>query len=123
MERRSTRGLCALIALGVCLPAHGEDRRSAETMIEGCRYAAARPAPVKDAEWTQALDCRDAIRVVVQNGPIQPKFLASCVPETTKPKTIAAVVVDFLEANPARKTERFDMLASIALHGAWPCQK
>ena len=101
--------------------ASADDRRSVEFMLPGCRYEALRPSPVQDSEWTQALMCRDALEAVIKNGPIQPAFLASCVPENTPIHDVARTVVDFLEQDPKRLRERFDMRASSALHSVWPC--
>jgi len=101
--------------------AQAEDRRSVEKLIQGCRYEALRPAPVQDSEWSEAFQCRDAIAESVRVGPIQPKMLSSCVPETLSPHIIAKAVVDFLEQHPERYHERFDIRSAAALHSAWPC--
>ena len=109
--------LLALYSAG----AQAEDRRSVEKLIQGCRYEALRPAPVQDSEWSEAFQCRDAIAESVRVGPIQPKMLSSCVPETISPHIIAKAVVDFLEQHPERFRERFDIRSAAALHSAWPC--
>jgi hypothetical protein len=101
--------------------AHAEDRRSFEKLIQGCRYEALRPAPVQDSEWGEAFQCRDAIAESVRVGPIQPKMLSSCVPESVSPHSVAKAVVDFLEQHPERYHERFDIRSAAALHSAWPC--
>ncbi len=98
-----------------------EDRRTVEFMMEGCRYHALKPAPVRDAEWTQAFQCRDALKIIVANGRIQPKFLASCIPDNIQEHDIARAVVQILDRNPERFKERFDIRATAALHEAWPC--
>jgi hypothetical protein len=102
-------------------PAQAEDRRSVEYLLPGCRFAAFEPAPVKDDEWTLALQCRDALNVAVKNGRLQPKFLAACVPDSTETYEVARAVVNFLEKNPERYKERFDIRVASALHDAWPC--
>jgi hypothetical protein len=99
-----------------------EDRRTVEFMLEGCRYQALKPAPVRDDEWTKAFTCRDALKIIVANGRIQPKFLASCVPNNVQEHDVARTVVQILERNPERFKERFDIRASAALHEAWPCR-
>jgi len=101
--------------------ARAEDRRSVEKLIQGCRYEALRPAPVQDSEWSEAFECRDAIAESVKVGPIQPKMLSSCVPESVSPHIVAKAVVDFLEQHPERFHERFDIRSAAALHSAWPC--
>ncbi len=101
--------------------ARAEDRRSVEKLIQGCRYEALRPAPVQDSEWSEAFECRDAIAESVKVGPIQPKMLSSCVPESVSPHIVAKAVVDFLEQRPERFHERFDIRSAAALHSAWPC--
>lgn len=98
-----------------------EDRRSVETLLNGCRYQALRPAPVQDSEWEAAFQCRDALRIVVADGPKQPKFMAACVPATIPDHEIAKALVKVLERNPERYKERFDMRAASALHEVWPC--
>ena len=98
-----------------------EDRRTVELMLIGCRFYAQRPAPVRDAEWSQSFECRDALRIIVADGRRQPKFLASCVPESLTEHEIARAVVQILERNPERFKERFDIRATAALHEAWPC--
>jgi hypothetical protein len=101
--------------------ARAEDRRSVEKLIQGCRYEALHPAPVQDSEWSEAFECRDAIAESVKVGPIQPKMLSSCVPESVSPHIVAKAVVDFLEQHPERFHERFDIRSAAALHSAWPC--
>ena len=101
--------------------ARADDRRSVETLLPGCRFQASSPAPVQDSEWTQALACRDAIDAVIKNGPLQPSFLSSCVPDNTPPHLVARAVVMFLEQDVQRMRERFDMRAAAALHTNWPC--
>ena len=98
-----------------------EDRRTVELMIKGCRYQAQRPPPVRDSEWSEAFECRDALKVIVANGRSQPKFLSSCVPSSIPEHEVARIVVQILERSPERLKERFDMRASAALHEAWPC--
>lgn len=98
-----------------------EDRRSVDYMLPGCRFQALAPAPIRDDEWTQAFQCRDALRVVVANGPKQPKFMAACVPDHVNEHDIARAIVERLERNPERLKERFDIRAASALHDAWPC--
>jgi Rap1a immunity proteins len=98
-----------------------EDRRTVELMMEGCRYQALKPAPVRDDEWTKAFECRDALKNIVANGRIQPKFLASCVPDNVHDHDIARAVIQILGRNPERFKERFDLRATAALHEAWPC--
>jgi len=100
-----------------------EDRRTVEFMLEGCRYQALKPAPIRDDEWTKAFTCRDALKIIVANGRIQPKFLASCVPDNVQDHDIARAVVQILDRNPERFKERFDMRATAALHEIWPCAK
>jgi len=101
--------------------AEAEDRRSVEKLLQGCRYEALQPAPVQDKEWSEAFECRDALAVAVKVGPTQPKMMASCVPETLSPHIVAKAVVEFLEQNPERYRERFDIRSAVALHSAWPC--
>ncbi len=101
--------------------AQAEDRRSVEKLLQGCKYEALRPAPVQDSEWSEAFQCRDALEAAVKVGPIQPKSMASCVPEGTSPHVVAKAVVEFLEQNPERYRERFDIRSATALHSAWPC--
>ena len=98
-----------------------EDRRTVELMLVGCRFQAQRPAPVRDAEWSQSFECRDALRTIVADGRRQPKFLSSCVPDSVTEHEIARAVVQILERNPERFKERFDIRATKALHEAWPC--
>ncbi|MFM8608567.1 MAG: Rap1a/Tai family immunity protein [Hyphomicrobiales bacterium] len=98
-----------------------EDRRTVELMLIGCRFHAQKPAPVRDAEWGQSFECRDALRIIVADGRRQPKFLASCIPESVTEHEIARAVVQILERNPERFKERFDIRATAALHEAWPC--
>jgi hypothetical protein len=101
--------------------AFADDRRSVEFILPGCRYEALRPAPVQDSEWSQAFICRDALATIIKDGPIQPAFLASCVPEGTPIREIARAVVEFLERDNNRYHERFDIRAASALHSMWPC--
>lgn len=99
-----------------------EDRRSVEALLKGCRYEALKPAPVQDSEWEEAFQCRDALRVVIANGPKQPKFMAVCVPDSVPEHEIARALVNTLERNPERYKERFDIRATSALHETWPCR-
>ncbi len=98
-----------------------EDRRSVEILLNGCRYQALRPAPVQDSEWEAAFQCRDALRIVIANGPKQPSFMAACVPDSIPEHEIARALVKVLERNPERYKERFDIRAATALHEVWPC--
>jgi hypothetical protein len=76
---------------------------------------------MRDAEWSQSFECRDALRTIVADGRRQPKFLSSCVPDSVTEHEIARAVVQILERNPERFKERFDIRATTALHEAWPC--
>lgn len=98
-----------------------EDRRTVELMLQGCRYQAQKPPPVRDTEWSQAFECRDALKIIAANGRQQPKFLASCVPSSIPEHEIARAIVQILERSPERLKERFDMRAAAAMHEAWPC--
>ena len=110
-----------LVLALVATHAQAEDRRSVEKLLQGCRFEALRPAPVQDSEWSEAFECRDALAVAVKVGPMQPKMMASCVPETVSPHIVAKAVVEFLEQNPERYRERFDIRSAVALHSAGPC--
>ena len=103
------------------LSARADDRRSVATMQAGCGYAAYRPAPVQADQWEEAFSCIEALKIIVKNGPIQPKFMASCIPEETPMHEIADAVSVFFSNNPQRVKERFDILATVALHQKWPC--
>jgi hypothetical protein len=109
-------------SLSLLSNAKAEDRRSVERLLPGCRFEALQPAPVQDSEWEKAFECRDALAEAVKVGPIQPKTLASCVPENTSPHAVARAVVDILDRNPERYQERFDIRAATALHQAFPCR-
>jgi Rap1a immunity proteins len=117
----SLTALFALTTLALTYNARAEDRRSVEYLLPACRFTALDPAPVKDADWTLALQCRDALATAVKNGRLQPKFLAACVPDSVDMSTVAQSVVAFLERNPERYKERFDIRVASALHDAWPC--
>ncbi len=114
-----TLGIAGFILLSS--NALADDRRNVEYMLPGCRFQALNPPPVQDSEWTQALICRDALESIVKNGPLQPVFLNSCVPENIPPHRIAQAVVEFLERDVNRLRERFDIRATAALHSVWPC--
>lgn len=113
--------LAIILLLVTAGSARSDDRRSVEYMLPGCAYEAFRPAPVQDSQWSEAFSCRDALATIVKNGPTQPSFMSACVPDETSPHEIARTVVDFLEKNPERYRERFDMRATAALHSVWPC--
>jgi len=120
MQFRGT--VLALLGLAIATTAVlAEDRRSANTMLKACRFEAQQPAPVQDQEWTLAFQCRDSIALLIKNGPKQPSFMSVCVPETTSPHLVARTIVDFLENEPERLGERFDIRATVALHHTWPC--
>ena len=116
--------LSALIVIGLGqfgLSAKADDRRSVATMQAGCGYAAYNPAPVYADQWEEAFSCIEALKIIVKNGPIQPKFMASCIPEETPMHEIAEAVNLFFLKNPQRVKERFEILATVALHQKWPC--
>ena len=121
MYRGSVPGILAAGFFLVALTASADDRRSVATMQAGCNYAAYRPAPVHADQWEEAFSCIEALKIIVKNGPIQPKFMASCIPEETPMHEIAEAVSRFFERNPERVKERFDILATVALHQKWPC--
>jgi len=101
--------------------AFADDRRNVEFVLPGCRYVALNPPPVQDSEWSQAFICRDALANVIKSGPTQPTFMSSCIPEDIPQHVIARAVVEFLEQDPKRMRERFDIRAAAALHSVWPC--
>ena len=112
----------AFVGLEICSQvAQADDRRSVEYLLQGCRFEALTPAPVQDREWSEAFQCRDALAVAIKVGPIQPKMMSSCVPESLSPHSVAKAVVQYLEQFPERYRERFDMRAATALHHTWPC--
>jgi hypothetical protein len=47
--------------------------------------------------------------------------MASCIPEETPKHEIAEAVNLFFLKNPQRVKERFEILATVALHQKWPC--
>ena len=103
------------------IPAVAEDRRSVSVMLPGCRFAAYKPAPVRDDEWSMAIDCNNSMKLIIKNGRIQPKFMASCLPDHVQLHTAIAAVVAILEGQTDRRNERFDIAATSALHQTWPC--
>jgi len=120
--RQSRAMVLAVLGLAIVTTAAlAEDRRSANTMLGACRFEAQQPAPVQDQEWTLAFQCRDSIAILIKNGPKQPAFMSACVPENTSSHVVARAIVDFLEKEPERLGERFDIRGTVALHQAWPC--
>jgi Ssp1 endopeptidase immunity protein Rap1a len=113
------RGLVVLCALAYQLSAAVAEPNvnSANYWIPFCRHAAAH-------EYYQGDAFGNGYCAGLVNGlGVMGRFLGACVPEGVTPEQSLRVVMQYLDQNPARTNENFQMLVVEALRGAWPCRQ
>ncbi len=97
----------------------GEDTRSANYVIVGCR--AAGKHDLKDLsgiEFYKAGLCMGAISILREMQPI-----GICVPIQVTNDQARNVIVEYIDSRPARLGESFGPFAAEALRAAWPCNR
>ena len=107
-----------VLALVVSLtPASAEeDTSSAGWVMPGCRAFLSPPIPPQHA--VKAGFCLGLTEGVWDTGYAEGWI---CSPSEIVGREALRVVVQYVEARPARINERFTVLASEALRAAWPC--
>jgi Rap1a immunity proteins len=106
----------AIIAASMLAPAVAEDVNSANYYMPGCRHF------VFYTKGNDFLDgvCAGSIGTLLTFGRV---FLGFCRPPEATTGQAVQVVVQYIDARPARMHENFQSLAVEALRDAWPCQK
>jgi len=92
---------------------------SANSMFFGCRAFAEGQMSVKSLSLANF--CSGVVHGLAYLSNSLPPDFRSCVPETSNAQQKARVVVKYIEANPERMHEHFELLAVEAFHYAWPC--
>jgi Rap1a immunity proteins len=111
-----TCGAVAYPALAADQPYNGID------LLAGCRVAATGAKPNADNALEVGI-CLGEVEALKWDAPdVSDDNFRSCVPQGVTRQQLAAVVVKFLEQNPDRQREPFEILALNALAGIWPCQ-
>jgi hypothetical protein len=102
-----------------CEVAFGQDYTTANGMMPGCRRIVAYEAsPNTSAAYDTGM-CAGIIGTLFYFG----SALGFCSPERANRGQALRVVVQYIDARPARMHERFQDLALEALKAAWPCNR
>jgi hypothetical protein len=130
MKRRGvvrTTTTAAIIAASILTPAIAAepDRGSADNRMRGCRELL---RITDNAAEEPNRDPSNAYRVGICFGTINALIavgipLGICEPPHATNEQAIRVVVQYIDARPARLYEDFLLLAIEALRNAWPCQK
>jgi hypothetical protein len=106
--------LAAAATRAVSQPAYN----SANAVMPGCRAFA-------DTANNNQLYFEQGIRAGLVSGILDTaaRFHGICVPPQVIQGQAVRVVVQFIDAQPARMHERFSLLALEALTATWPCKK
>jgi hypothetical protein len=107
--------VAAIIGLTGPANAQSSDVYSANYVLPGCMEALGSAAPQSFASGY----CVGIVRVIVNLGPI----FGVCPPPTAPAGQAVRVVVAYINQNPARMHEAFELLAIEAFRNAWPCRK
>ena len=112
--------VCLMLAMSVTR-AHSEtDTSSAHALMPGCRNFLAPPK----AEDLMAILIRGVCIGEVQGvWDTAVALVGVCSPPQVTSGEAVRVVVQYIDARPARMHEPFDLLALEALTAAWPCRK
>jgi Rap1a immunity proteins len=104
----------AVLSMGLfltCGEANAEDPFSAKSKIVGCRNYV---SSSKDDLFLQG-HCAGAVQALVE-------FAAgACAPKDATNMQGVRIVLQYIDARPARLHENFDKLAAEALRQIWPC--
>jgi len=104
----------AVLSMGLfltCGKVFAEDPLSADSKIVGCRNYV---SSSKDDLFLQG-HCAGAVQALVE-------FAAgACAPKRANNMQGVRIVVQYIDARPARLHENFNKLAAEALRQAWPC--
>jgi len=95
---------------------------SAQSVVPSCKYAALNPRSFSVEYKKYSEKCILLLKQAINDGPSQPASLSACVPSYISTHNIAMSIINFLEKNPNRQNQRFDILAALVLHNSWPCQ-
>ena len=115
------RTLIALVMLLIAAPGSAqEDLKSGNAMLPHCKRALSYIPPDSGADVPLAL-CLGAVMGIASTADRLPPEARFCPPPSVTPDQLVRVVVQYLEAHPARLHENFFQLAYQAMHAAWPC--
>ncbi len=113
---------CVIVTLytaSILLPAVAAARESegapgsATWVIPGCREA---PTDTQVSNYRRGF-CAGAVRTIIETDE------RVCPPGTATNGQAIRVVVQYIDARPARQHESFAFLAMDALRAAWPCRR
>jgi hypothetical protein len=116
-----------IAAASMLAPAIAADPDSANSRMPGCRELAEameRAARNSNNPYRSGDDFNQGLcGGTIQTLMFVARFIGVCRPhEATLPQAIR-VIIQYIDAQPERMHEDFNVLAIEALHNAWPCQQ
>ena len=109
------RSFILIVALiSNCQVVYAQDVNSADYIMPGCRNFIGNT----DVSYLLQGLCAGSVGAIIQFG----RRLDTCIPSAVNVSQSVLVVVQYIDARPARMHEAFEVLALEALQQAWPCK-